>query len=138
VLVGGAPAPTGQNGATPGPDASPLLTLAQTRDAALIDAWEAVGATVVGVEPSHADVSFMRAYQGAGAAATIDNIDRAVGQIVLPFALLGERGSYGQKPTADRVLPASLGEPPPSPAASPSAPVASPSPVPSPSPSARL
>jgi len=109
VLVGGAPASGGQNGATPGAEASALLTIAQTRDAALIATWQESGATVVGVEPSHADVSFMRVYQSAGAAATIDNIDRAVVQITLPFALLGERGNYGQKSTADRTaLPPSL------------------------------
>ena len=70
---------------------------------ALIGAWQAQGVTVVGVEPFDTDVSSMRAYQSAGIA-TVDSIDRALGKIALPFALLGEKGNYGMKPTADRVL----------------------------------
>jgi hypothetical protein len=115
VFVGGARLPLGGGddaaaAAAGAGDEGPLtdvLTLARRRDVALARHWQAMGITVVGVEPLDVDVSFVRVYQGGGLA-TVDNIERAAGQMALPFALRGEKAAYGMKPTAERVLPASL------------------------------
>jgi hypothetical protein len=104
VLVGGAP--LAARSAT-SPDEPAANWLARTRDSALAEVWKGLGITVVGVEPFGADLSFMRTYQSAGIA-TIDAIDRPIGKMALPFALLGEKGNYGLKDTADRALPAAL------------------------------
>jgi hypothetical protein len=104
VLVGGAPL-AARNATSP--DEPAANWLARTRDSALAEVWKGLGITVVGVEPFGADLSFMRTYQSAGIA-TIDAIDRPIGKMALPFALLGEKGNYGLKDTADRALPAAL------------------------------
>lgn len=121
VLVGGGSVQNAQ-AAVPG-EPWPLV-LARQRDVPLVSALQKGNAVVVGAEPLQADVSFIPVYQAAGIS-TIDAADRAVGQIALPFALLGEKGNYGIKPTADRVLPASLTTPPtpaPAPTPNPTAP----------------
>ena len=66
------------------------------------------GARIVGCEPLNAAVSVMQAYQDEGLA-TVDCVDQPLGQLALPFALSGEADSYGLKPTAARLVPASLG-----------------------------
>ncbi len=66
------------------------------------------GITLAGCEPSTAAASSIPAYQAAGIS-TIDCIDLPLGQIALPFALRGEAGDYGIKPTAKQRLPDSLG-----------------------------
>lgn len=110
VLVGGGSV---QNAEANAPGEPWPLVLARKRDVPLIAALQnANGAVVVGCEPLTSDVSFMPAYQAAGIC-TIDAVDRAVGQMALPFVLNGEKGNYGLKSTADRVLPASLTTPPP-------------------------
>ncbi len=78
-------------------------------DGPLLDGFKAASAvvTLVGCEPSGAAVSSMPAYQGAGIA-TVDCIDLPLGQLALPFALRGEKGDYGLKPTAKQPLPDSL------------------------------
>lgn len=94
VLVGGSSADT--------PD--PAL------DSALLAGFQALAnpVTVVGCEPYSAVASSVPAYQSAGIA-TVDCIDLPLGQIALPFALRGETGDYGLKPTAKLRLPDSLG-----------------------------
>lgn len=93
VLVGGSNADT--------PD--PAL------DSALLAGFQALPlVTVVGCEPYSAAASSVPAYQAAGVA-TVDSIDLPLGQIALPFALRGETGDYGLKPTAKMRLPDSLG-----------------------------
>ena len=79
-------------------------------DTALLDGFQALpnAVTVVGCEPSSASTSFIPTYQ-AGGIATVDCIDLPLGQIALPFALRGEPGDYGIKPTAKQRLPDSLG-----------------------------
>ncbi len=110
VLVGGGQAtrPTTANNAAPS-DTSAYENLAGRLDASLATVWREAGAVVAGVEPVRAEASAMRIYQGAEIA-TVDCIDRAAGQIALPFALAGEKANYGVKSTADasRILPASL------------------------------
>ena len=64
------------------------------------------GAVVAGAEPWTADRSSVPAFQAAGVA-SVDCVDRAAGQIALVFALRGDKGAFGLKPTAERVLPES-------------------------------
>ena len=64
--------------------------------------------TLVGCEPLAAEVSSIPAYQAAGIS-TVDCVDQPLGQLALPFALRGDLGDYGLKPTARQVLPSALG-----------------------------
>jgi len=89
-----------------GGNADPPETSADTVLAAGFQAL-AAPVTVVGCEPSTAAASFMPAYQSAGIA-TVDCIDLPLGQIALPFALRGDTGDYGIKPTAKKRLPDTL------------------------------
>lgn len=78
-------------------------------DTALVAGFKALpGVTVAGCEPSTVVASSIPAYQAAGIA-TVDCVDLPLGQIALPFALRGETGDYGIKPTAKQRLPDSLG-----------------------------
>ena len=70
----------------------------------LAEAFRDGGAIVVGVEPFAADRSSVSAFRAADVA-SVDAVDRAVGQIALVFALRGEKGAFGFKATAERVLP---------------------------------
>lgn len=98
-------------------DSSEIETLCQQRDLPMIEAWQSAGITVVAVEPLKTAVSYLPTYRNAGIA-TIDAIDRAAGQITLPFALKGEDAAYGYRPDTERILPPSLeAEPSPTPAA---------------------
>jgi hypothetical protein len=67
--------------------------------------------SIVGCEPFDADISYMREYEASGVA-TVDCIDRPIGQLALPFALLGgpDLDNYGLKTTASRQIPSSLDE----------------------------
>ena len=78
-------------------------------DGPLLDGFQAATApiTLVGCEPLGAAASSIPAYQNAGIA-TVDCIDLPMGQLALPFALRGEKGDYGLKPTAKQQLPDSL------------------------------
>ena len=81
-----------------------------TIDGPLLEAFRAVPGpiTLVGCEPLTADVSSIPVYQAAGIS-TVDCIDQPLGQIALPFALRGDLGDYGLKPTAKQQLPSALG-----------------------------
>lgn len=78
-------------------------------DASLLAGFKAMSGavTVVGCEPFSAVSSSISAYQDAGIA-TVDCIDLPLGQLALPFALRGDLGDYGLKPTAKKPLPDSL------------------------------
>ena len=77
-------------------------------DTALLTGFQVLpGVTLAGCEPSTASASAIPAYQAAGIS-TIDCIDLPLGRIALPFALRGEAGDYGIKPTAKQRLPDSL------------------------------
>jgi len=65
-------------------------------------------ARVVGCEPSAAASSSVPAFQAAGIA-SVDCVDLPLGQLDLPFALRGDMGDYGIKPTARQTLPEVLG-----------------------------
>jgi len=81
-----------------------------TVEGPLLDGFKAApgNITVVGCEPYIAAASSIPAYQTAGIA-TVDCIDLPLGQIALPFALRGDMGDYGLKPTARLQLPSEFG-----------------------------
>ena len=76
----------------------------------LLDGFKAApgSVTVVGCEPYTAAASSIPTFQTAGIA-TVDCIDLPIGQIALPFALRGDAGDYGLKPTAHQQLPSAFG-----------------------------
>lgn len=84
-------------------------TAGMSLDGLLLDGFKTVTAavTLVGCEPFVVAASSIPAYQSAGIA-TVDCIDLPLGQLALPFALRGETGDYGLKPTAKQLLPDSL------------------------------
>ena len=73
-------------------------------EAGLIDGLQATGATVVGVETSTEDDSSVPFFQNSGIA-NVDDLDLVAGRVAMVFSLLGARGSFGVKETADRLLP---------------------------------
>jgi hypothetical protein len=60
---------------------------------------------VVGVERSDTEVSSVDFFTSAGVTASVDSVDLTSGRVALVYALNGSEGSYGIKPTADRLLP---------------------------------
>ena len=73
-------------------------------EAGLIDGLQATGAAVVGVETTGVDDSSVPFFQSAGIA-NVDDLDLVAGRVAMVFSLLGARGSFGVKETADRLLP---------------------------------
>jgi hypothetical protein len=57
------------------------------------------GVATVGVELSSTDPSQVPWYAGQGIA-SVDDLDTLAGRAALAFALAGDRGAYGEKPTA--------------------------------------
>ena len=78
-------------------------------DGPLLEGFKSVTTpfTLVGCEPFMAATSSVPVYQNAGVA-TVDCVDLPLGQLALPFALRGDKGDYGLKPTAKQPLPGSL------------------------------
>lgn len=64
----------------------------------------AVSIPVVGVETSQAEPSQVPWYK-AHRISSVDDLDATAGQAALVYALAGDRGSFGVKPTADSLLP---------------------------------
>ena len=79
-------------------------TVTNRLEAGLIDGLQATGATVVGVETSGVDDSSVPFFQNSGIA-SVDDLDLVAGRVAMVFSLLGARGSFGVKETADRLLP---------------------------------
>jgi hypothetical protein len=74
----------------------------------LIRGLEAARAPIVGVEETGTDPSQVRWYVDHGVA-SVDDVDRIPGRASLVFALAGEAdGHYGEKATADALLPDAL------------------------------
>lgn len=76
-------------------------------DTPLIQELQRLGASVVGCEATDAEVSYVPKWRSAGIS-TVDNADQSIGQLALIYALRGEKGSFGLKPTADRLFPQTL------------------------------
>lgn len=74
-------------------------------DQPLLDAVRKFGITVVGVEPSFVDESYMRLYQSK-CQGTVDNVDTSPGEVALVYLLAsGKKGFYGIKDTARALVP---------------------------------
>lgn len=73
-------------------------------DQSLIDFLTGEGIRVFGVETSKVNYSCIKDYQKNNIS-TIDNVDFSPGQISLVFAMEGEPGHYGVKPTAQKFMP---------------------------------
>lgn len=86
---------------------SKLLGIPNTFDKIFITQTKDSGAQIVGVEPSNAKFSYINAWAKAGIS-TVDNIDQSIGRMSLVYALMGEDGQYGIKPTADRLYPSAM------------------------------
>jgi hypothetical protein len=68
----------------------------------------AVGVPVVGVELSSTQPSQVPWYQEKSIS-SVDDLDTLAGQAALVYALTGDHGSFGTKPTANSLLPSSSG-----------------------------
>lgn len=80
------------------------MFLASSFDQGLIAYCLERGVKVFGVETSQTAFSYMEEYQKNNIS-TVDNIDLSLGQIALVYAMEGEPGNYGIKPTAKRFMP---------------------------------
>jgi hypothetical protein len=80
------------------------MFLASSFDQGLITHCLEKNLKIFGVETSQTSFSYMEQYQENNIS-TVDNIDLSLGQIALVYALEGEPGHYGIKPTAKRFMP---------------------------------
>jgi copper transport outer membrane protein MctB len=70
----------------------------------LLSGVAAAGVPAVGVELSSTEPSQISWYKGKNIS-SVDNLDQLAGQAALAYALAGDRGTFGTKPTADSLLP---------------------------------
>jgi hypothetical protein len=70
----------------------------------LLDGIGATRLVAVGVERTDSDPSSITTFED-GDLSSVDNLDEVSGRVALVFALLGAEGSFGQKDTADQLLP---------------------------------
>jgi hypothetical protein len=73
-------------------------------EAGILEGGVAAGIPVVGVETTDAATSSIPFFNGR-ATASVDDLDRASGQVAMVFSLLGAEGNFGEKDSADRLLP---------------------------------
>jgi Copper transport outer membrane protein, MctB len=79
-------------------------------EAGLIAGAAAVGVSPVGVELTSSEPSQVPWYKSQDMA-SVDDLDTLAGRAALAFALAGDHGAYGVKPTADALLPHVVGTP---------------------------
>ncbi len=77
-------------------------------DAGLLAGVSAAGVPAVGVELTGSEPSQVPWYKGRGIS-SVDDLDRLAGKAALVYALAGAHGSFGQKSTADSLLPGVAG-----------------------------
>jgi Copper transport outer membrane protein, MctB len=73
-------------------------------ESGLLAGVAAVGVPAVGVELTGTEPSQVPWYKSKGIS-SVDDLDALAGQAALVYALAGERGAFGVKPTADSLLP---------------------------------
>jgi hypothetical protein len=73
-------------------------------DAQLIKTLKTLPVALAGTESLTVKNSYMKIYQGLGLS-TVDDIDKAPGQISVVYILAGQAGDYGEKSTADSLMP---------------------------------
>jgi hypothetical protein len=80
---------------------------AEKIDIPLVDSLRTLNATVVACEPLGSVGSYVPVWKREDVA-TVDNADRAGGEIALICALAGEKTHFGQKRTAEKFVPDTL------------------------------
>lgn len=85
---------------TPEVDDEAEAELLDRFEAALVRGLRAGGVPVVGVETTEADPSQIEWFK-SHELSSVDDLDDPLGRAALVFALAGQRGSFGVKPTAD-------------------------------------
>lgn len=80
-------------------------------DSGLLAGVTAAAVPIVGVELDGTEPSQIPWYKGKGIS-SVDDLDRTSGQAALLYALSGDRGTFGVKPTADSLLPGPAGTTP--------------------------
>jgi hypothetical protein len=73
-------------------------------ESGLIAGASSTGIPVVGVELTGTEPSQVPWYK-AEQLASVDDLETVAGRAALAFALAGDRGAYGTKPTAEALLP---------------------------------
>jgi hypothetical protein len=73
-------------------------------ESGLLSGVAAAGVPAVGVELSGAGTSQVLWFKNAGVS-SVDDLDTPAGQAALLYALAGDRGAFGRKPTAESLLP---------------------------------
>ncbi|MGA2320044.1 MAG: copper transporter [Solirubrobacteraceae bacterium] len=73
-------------------------------DTGLLTGVAAVGVPAVGVELTGAETSQIRWYKSRNIS-SVDDLDATAGQAALLYALAGDHGAFGVKPTAESLLP---------------------------------
>jgi hypothetical protein len=77
---------------------------AGTLESGLLKGITATRTPAVGIEGSTAEPSSISFFQGNDLA-SVDNVEQAAGQLALVYSLLGAKGSFGVKGSADQLLP---------------------------------
>jgi Copper transport outer membrane protein, MctB len=92
------------------PEMGPLQrTSANQLGTALLSGIAATRAPAVGIETSSEEESSISFFQ-SNDLSSVDAVDLPAGQVALVFAMLGAKGSFGVKSSADRLLPDLLAE----------------------------
>jgi hypothetical protein len=77
-------------------------------ESGVVGGVSAAGVSAVGVELTSSEPSQVSWYQARGLS-SVDDIDATAGQAALVYALNGSHGAYGEKPTANSLLPSAVG-----------------------------
>lgn len=86
---------------------SPESPRAVEIDRPLIQQWQSVGIEVIAAERRDCVTSHVPVYRETGIS-SVDCIDTALGQVILPFLFGAEPAAYGVKDSAEKVLPDAL------------------------------
>ncbi len=73
-------------------------------DDTLIKTFKLLPITIAGVEQTKVKTSYMKVYQAQNIS-TVDDIDKASGLLSTIYILAGQSGDFGEKPTADVLMP---------------------------------
>jgi hypothetical protein len=90
-----------------GGSSSPESPRASEIDRPLLRQWQTIGIEVVATERRDCASSHVAVYRETDVA-SVDCIDTALGQMVLPFLFESETAAYGVKESAERVIPETL------------------------------
>lgn len=90
-----------------GGSSSPESPRASEIDRPLLRQWQTIGIEVVATERRDCASSHVAVYRETDVA-SVDCIDTALGQMVLPFLFESEAAAYGVKESAERVIPETL------------------------------